>query len=242
MAIFNSFLYVYQRVIQHFGTWQSCHTHGTSHGTQTSHMIRWPSETTHRQPADSAVARLPGDALLFCLLGCHDQPQTCIDLLCSNTVKSFKMFKNMALILLRKRLTHVDRWYNSTTRTGLVWCTADLPWAMVQKKNAPHLMWFQERNQMPKAARTWIRKIHQQSSVELLNKIETQNQKKSSISPTCLKRNTFFIHERFHSLAACVHNIFFWQTSHHITYVEETKSSVWPRRVIHVRGMYPLVN
>ena len=89
--------------------------------------------------------RLPGDALLFCLLGCHDQPQTCIDLLCSNTVKSFKMFKNMALILLRKRLTHVDRWYNSTTRTDLVWCTADLPWAMVQKKNAPHLMWFQER-------------------------------------------------------------------------------------------------
>ena len=145
MAIFNSFLYVYQRVIQHFGTWQSCHTHGTSHGTQTSHMIRWPSETTHRQPADSAVARLPGDALLFCLLGCHDQPQTCIDLLCSNTVKSFKMFKNMALILLRKRLTHVDRWYNSTTRTDLVWCTADLPWAMVQKKHAPHLMWFQER-------------------------------------------------------------------------------------------------
>ena len=177
--------------------------------------IPWHPNQPHDSMAfwnnSSAACRFGGcHEMLYCsvFLGCHDQPQTCINLLCSNAVKRFKIFKNMALILLRKRLTHVDTWYNSTTRTNLVWCAADLPWAMVQKKHAPHLMWFQERNQMPKAARTWIRKIHQQSSVELLNKIETQIQKKSSISPTCLKRNKFFIHERFHSLPACVQNIF----------------------------------
>ena len=139
--------------------------------------------------------------------------------------KSFKIFKTMALILKGWHMLAHD----IILLLGPILCDA---------QQICRGRWCK------KTCTTFYvisRKIHQQSSGELLNKIETTIQKKSSISPTCLKRNRFFIHERFHSLAACV-QIFFWQTSHHITYVEETNSSVWPRKVIHVRGMYPLVN
>ena len=138
-------------------------------------------------------------------------------------------------------LTHVDTWYNSTTRTNLVWCAANLPWAMVQKKTCTTSYVISRKKSNAESCQNMNKKDSPTKFWWIIEQNWNKNSKKSSISPTCLKINKFFIHEKFHSLPACVQNIF-WAN-------ESSRHVGWRNKFIcvaqksHTRsGMYPLVN